>query len=341
MNDREAKLRGILHLNGSGILAYWLGMFICDLLLFLLPTCLFLILIKVMKLTIIGSIGGIFLTLFGFGLSLLPFTYLIQFIFDNVTQAIKCVLPGYLLFGTALPLTLAVIIAAISNEFRDNEFYLFFAMGLLYVTTPMFTFYITFVSIIINYFSSRFSYNRHENYIPLFAQGMMAAEPVTGFICFCCQSFVFFCLVLLIDWRRMNAFRRPEPIKPDNVPPKLQQNVDIIKHEERVHNEMDNEYLIKAQDVFKTYESGVRTQAVGGVTFGVKKGETLGLLGPNGAGKSSVFSVIALQEPQSFGKVTLLQTNTDIINLSRAGKRIGMCPQYNSIMEQLTVMENL
>ena len=107
-------------MNGSGIVSYWLGMFICDLLLFLLPTCIFLIIVKVIKIDLFGDeIGGLFLILFGFGLSLIQLTYLIQFLFQNVTQAIKCVIPGYLLFGTALPLVVSVIITALSGKFSD------------------------------------------------------------------------------------------------------------------------------------------------------------------------------------------------------------------------------
>jgi ABC-type multidrug transport system ATPase subunit len=79
----------------------------------------------------------------------------------------------------------------------------------------------------------------------------------------------------------------------------LQQNLDIIKHEERIRS--GENCIISAIDVFKTYDAAIKTQAASGVTFGVKQGETLGLLGPNGAGKSTIFSVISMQEPRSYG----------------------------------------
>jgi ABC-2 family transporter protein len=186
VTDRETKLRSILHLNGSGILSYWLGMFICDLLLFLLPTFMFLILVKAIKIDSFGNeIGGLFLLLFGFGLSLIPLTYLIQFLFQNVTQAIKCVIPGYLLFGTALPFVFAVLIASLSEKFGDSEFYFRFFLGLLYLTTPMFTFFITFFSLILEYYGKLLTTEPTETFrVELFAQGMMTAEPKIGFACF-------------------------------------------------------------------------------------------------------------------------------------------------------------
>jgi hypothetical protein len=184
VKDREQKLRGILNLNGVGVIAYWLGMYICDLLLFLLPTCLLLLLVKAVKISSFqDDIGGIFLVLFGFGLSLIQLTYLIQFIFKNITQAIKCIFPSYILLGTVLPLGLALAVGAIASKSSNSAFYIRFSLGLLFITTPMFTFFITFVSIFINYYASTFS-GGHNFGVQLFAQGMLTATPRTAFVCF-------------------------------------------------------------------------------------------------------------------------------------------------------------
>lgn len=153
-----------------------------------------------------------------------------------MTQAVKCIIPGYLLFGTALPLVATVIVSAISEQFSESEFYFRFAMGLLYVTTPMFTFFITFVSIIINYYANLLV-EKDDYRIELFAEGMMTAEPVTAFCCFAGQALFYFGLVVLIDRGRMNAFRHPDPITPSNVPPVVAQNSDIVRHEESVRDQ--------------------------------------------------------------------------------------------------------
>jgi hypothetical protein len=115
--DREKKIRQMFSLNGINSLAYWLGIYICDLVLFLLPTSLFLIIVKVMNLAAFGNdITGLLLILFGFGISFITYTYLISFLFNNVTQAVKCLMPAYLLFGTALPLVVTFIVSAVGKS---------------------------------------------------------------------------------------------------------------------------------------------------------------------------------------------------------------------------------
>jgi hypothetical protein len=115
--DREKKIRQMFSLNGINSLAYWLGIYICDLALFLLPTSLFLIIVKVMNLAAFGNdITGLLLILFGFGISFITYTYLISFLFNNVTQAVKCLMPAYLLFGTALPLVVTFIVSAVGKS---------------------------------------------------------------------------------------------------------------------------------------------------------------------------------------------------------------------------------
>jgi hypothetical protein len=83
VTDRESQLRKLLHLNGTRGVAYWAGMFACDMLLFMIPTVVFLVLVKAMKIASFeNDIAGLFMILFGFGVSLIALTYLIQFIFS-------------------------------------------------------------------------------------------------------------------------------------------------------------------------------------------------------------------------------------------------------------------
>ena len=130
-----------------------------------------------------------------------------------------------------------------------------------------------------------------------------------------------------------------DPVRPDNEPPYVQQHIDIIKHEQAVRDEWHTEiHLVKAQDLFKTYAAAPKTQAVCGVTFGVKPGETLGLLGPNGAGKTSTFNAIAMQEPRSYGEVVVAD-QVESVNLEET--HVALCPQHHSLFDSLTVRENL
>jgi ATP-binding cassette subfamily A (ABC1) protein 3 len=44
---------------------------------------------------------------------------------------------------------------------------------------------------------------------------------------------------------------------------------------------------------------------------------------------------------RSEGEITVMGTNVDKVDLTKIGKSLGMCPQYDSIWEQLNVEENL
>ena len=71
--------------------SYWLGLFIADYLLFLIPTALFGLLVGFSGLQIFSDhlyqfIGG----MLGFGLAVIALTYLLASFFDSADAAIKC-----------------------------------------------------------------------------------------------------------------------------------------------------------------------------------------------------------------------------------------------------------
>lgn len=72
----------------------------------------------------------------------------------------------------------------------------------------------------------------------------------------------------------------------------------------------------------------------------MNSGEILGLLGPNGAGKSTTFNVLTGLIGKSTGDVTLKGVDVDG-RVSGVNSDVGICPQFNTIYETLTVEEHL
>lgn len=102
--------------------------------------------------------------------------------------------------------------------------------------------------------------------------------------------------------------------------------------------------LIEVRDITKSYRQrrgGNIVTALGGVSFGVERGEVLGLLGPNGAGKTTTIKTICgLIIPDS-GTVTINGLDVQRERL-RALRAISAVLEGNrNLYWRLTVRENL
>jgi lipooligosaccharide transport system ATP-binding protein len=81
-------------------------------------------------------------------------------------------------------------------------------------------------------------------------------------------------------------------------------------------------------------------EAVRGIDLDVRPGEAFGFLGPNGAGKSSTMRMIAAVSPPTGGELSVLgmdpRTEGPAIRA-----RLGVCPQEDTLDNELNVRENL
>ena len=100
-----------------------------------------------------------------------------------------------------------------------------------------------------------------------------------------------------------------------------------------------SKYILEARGIVKTFP-GVR--ALGGIDFGVKKGEVHALVGENGAGKTTLMMVLGgIYQPDEGelfveGKKVRFATARDAIE-----KGIGIVFQELSLVQQLSVAENI
>jgi hypothetical protein len=77
------------------------------------------------------------------------FTYLFSNMFRTSTQAIKCLIPFYILAGIALPFFANLIMTSIFDfDSQYSEIYFELFLGALFCTSPLFTFYISMYSLI-------------------------------------------------------------------------------------------------------------------------------------------------------------------------------------------------
>ncbi|KAG7396498.1 hypothetical protein PHYBOEH_002205 [Phytophthora boehmeriae] len=126
---------------------------------------------------------------------------------------------------------------------------------------------------------------------------------------------------------------------------------------EGIDEEIDGDVATEAQRVFdnaqtrnitsevvqilkleKVYANGKR--AVKSLSFGLQQGECFGFLGVNGAGKTTTMKVLTGDLLPSSG--TAMINGFDICKeRSSARKSIGYCPQFDALIDLLTVREHL
>jgi ABC-2 type transport system ATP-binding protein len=98
--------------------------------------------------------------------------------------------------------------------------------------------------------------------------------------------------------------------------------------------------VLAVENIVKTFRIGFfrkRVEAVRGVSFEVKQGETFGLLGPNGAGKTtSIKTILRLIHPDA-GKISLF--GAELTLAARA--RIGYLPENPYVYQYLRAHEFL
>lgn len=108
--ERETKTRLALNLVGLRNTAYWIGLFLADFTLYLIPVVTFFLFAKVTQIAAYSDHSAIFVTILAtFGLALIPAIYTISHFFDNQSKAVRSIVPILLATGTILPLVSSLI----------------------------------------------------------------------------------------------------------------------------------------------------------------------------------------------------------------------------------------
>ncbi|XP_068902097.1 phospholipid-transporting ATPase ABCA3-like isoform X2 [Tenebrio molitor] len=116
---------------------------------------------------------------------------------------------------------------------------------------------------------------------------------------------------------------------------------DVAAENARIRNmpedELRTKYALVLRDVTKYYKKFL---AVNGLCLGVEPYECFGLLGANGAGKTTTFKMMTGDELISYGEVWINGLNLER-DRKKVRKLIGYCPQFDALLDDLTVRETL
>jgi ATP-binding cassette, subfamily A (ABC1), member 3 len=115
--------------------------------------------------------------------------------------------------------------------------------------------------------------------------------------------------------------------------------LDIVTHG-KINTSLHAIFVSKLNKVFYGRGSNPTKIAVKDLSLAIGRGEIFGLLGANGAGKTTLLKIVSGLELPSTGFAMI--NGFDVVNSRAAAQRsMGLCPQFDTLIERLTVRENL
>nr|APD26538.1 ATP-binding cassette transporter subfamily A member 3 X1 protein [Brachionus koreanus] len=118
----------------------------------------------------------------------------------------------------------------------------------------------------------------------------------------------------------------------------IKKDNDVVNEENRIRNKSyKNEEFFIVDGITKYYSNFM---AVKGISFTLKSSECFGLLGVNGAGKSTSFKMLTGDEYLTKGDASINRISIKN-NLKKYQKKLGYCPQFDPLIDQMTVMETM
>ncbi|KAJ4840078.1 ATP-binding cassette sub- A member 1 [Turnera subulata] len=353
VKEREVKAKHQQLISGVSVLSYWLSTYIWDFISFLFPTSIAFLLFYIFGLDqFIGrdSVLPTLLMFLEYGLAVASSTYCLTFFFYDHSMAQNVVLLVHFFTGLILMV-------------------LSFIMGLIQTTVAA-------NNILKNFFrlSPGFCFADGLASLALLRQGMKDKSSdavldwnVTGasisylFV----ESIFFFLITLGVEllpshkltsvtskqfWRSIrNLFHGTsvysEPLlksSSETVSHDLDEDIDVQAERNRVLTGPVENAIIYLRNLQKVYPGGSygRKVAVHSLTFSVQAGECFGFLGTNGAGKTTTLSMLCGEESPTDGTAFIF--GNDIrANPKAVRQHIGYCPQFDALLEFLTVKEHL
>eukprot|EP01012_Entosiphon_sulcatum_P031379 TRINITY_DN394_c0_g1_i9.p1 TRINITY_DN394_c0_g1~~TRINITY_DN394_c0_g1_i9.p1 ORF type:complete len:1686 (-),score=308.54 TRINITY_DN394_c0_g1_i9:70-5127(-) len=344
VKERACKAKHVQLVSGVSVWAYWLSSFVWDLFLYSITVILSILTFAAFKKTeYVGDAEKVFATalLFtAYGMASTALAYLCQFPFQNHSAAQNVLMMGNLVFGVFLVIA-ARIMSTIDSTKDTNEtlmkFYRFvpsycLGEGLLQLSLkPLLDLF------------------QPDN------QGIFSADYLGRPLSYLAVEIpVFFLLTLLCDWpglRRLRSDgffvsrRMRKAIAPLNgVSSGTEEDSDVVAERREVETPGGRqEDLVTVQRLRKVYPPAGNSPpkvAVEDLSFGVKQGEIFALLGTNGAGKTTTLSILSGEFPQTSG-VAILNGYDIRTDLRAAQRNLGYCPQFDALLELMTVEEHL
>lgn len=354
VKEREVKAKHQQLISGVSVLSYWISTYVWDFISFLFPSFLAIVLFWIFGLDQFVGRESLFatITLFlAYGLAIAASTYCLTFCFSDHSSAQNVILLVHLFMGLIL-MVISFIMGLIESTKSAN-----LVLKNIFRLSPGFCFADGLASLALRRQGMKFG----------FSEGVLDWNVTGASICYLAiESVFFFFLTIGIEYfplhklnfysmREWFSLHQPqyitsksysEPLlrsSSGSLPNEVDKDIDVEAERQRVLSGSAHNSIIYLHNLRKVYPRGIHENqkvAVHSLAFSVQEGECFGFLGTNGAGKTTTLSMLTGEEAPTDGTAFIF--GNDIRSNPKAVRRhVGYCPQFDALLEFLTVEEHL
>uniref|UniRef100_H2Z852 ABC transporter domain-containing protein n=1 Tax=Ciona savignyi TaxID=51511 RepID=H2Z852_CIOSA len=349
--DRSSLLQA---LAGVDPFCFWLSTFCWDFINFITPCLLTVIMFAVFSVSQFTDHAGIVILLFAlYCWASLPLMYSLSLLFQVPSTALVRITIVNIITGLASIITVNVLRILGESSLNDVASSLDWAFLLLpqyclgqgladlYTNVEMVN--ICTSDPLLEIFCKEMGYNFQTNFLAWESYG------VGRFVVFLAtEGLIFFLILFIVEfdllprvWNSLRIMRNAtKPMTPDRV--SLLEDEDVAEERSRINSsELPNLVATDRLIIKNLRKVGTRSHvAVDKLCIGIPEAECFGLLGINGAGKTTTFKMLTGDYRATDGTAYL--DGYDIrTQLRMAQQRMGYCPQFDALIDQMTGAETL
>ncbi|XP_056305293.1 phospholipid-transporting ATPase ABCA3 [Danio aesculapii] len=356
VSERSVKSKHVQQVSGVYLTNFWFSALLWDLINFLLPCLLMLVVFRVFSVKAFvaqNHLVDVLLLLLLYGWAVIPLMYLLSFLFSTAATAYTRLTIFNIISGTATFLAVTIMTIPELNllhlsHLLDKVFLIFpnYCLGMsfteFYQNYEMITFCTS--SPFAKYICEYYNITYQMNYFSM-------EEPGVGrfLVALSLQGVVFIILLFLIELRcirlLLNLCRRrrkalllaEEALQPEDRDV-AEERKRVLECQPVVESMVGSPLVV--QELSKMYSGGQSLLAVDRLSLAVGKGECFGLLGFNGAGKTTTFKMLTGDESITSGDA-FIDGYSILTDVKKVQQRIGYCPQFDAVLDHMTGRETL
>ncbi|TYZ65804.1 hypothetical protein PybrP1_003442, partial [[Pythium] brassicae (nom. inval.)] len=330
--------------SGVSIPAFWLANYLWDMLVYVFPCAAALVLLQAFEMdSLTGSskcitcgastFPAVVLLFVLFGLAICPYAYCWSFVFKNAPSAQTYMILINFVLGLALMIVSFVLTVIESTEDVNK------VLRFVWQLSPLYNLGTGLLNLTIIEITHTGGAETDRTSTDPFALDNMGYNLIFLVV----DAVLYFAVAVAIDLGLSFPALKAKFSKDPHVPLEDDDTVDedVAAEEQRVvhgHEGAESD-VVRLQNLRKVYPKGEKV-AVANLSFGLAKGDCFGFLGINGAGKTTTMKMLTGDVVPTSGGATL--GGFDILSQQiEVRRQIGYCPQFDALIDLLSVREHL